>query len=115
MIADLSHLATADLVYADESGIDYWDDYGYSWSPKGERVEGRKSGGRKGRVNMIAGYRDGILIAPFTIEGSCNRQVFETWLATCSIPELQPGNILIIDNDSFHYGGGIEALVEAAG
>ena len=113
-IAELNNLA-ADLAYADESGMDHRDDYGYGWSPKGERVEGLKSGGRKGRVNLIAGYRDGTWIAPFTIEGSCNRQMFETWLATCLRPELQPGNILIIDNASFHHGGGIEALVEAAG
>jgi hypothetical protein len=28
-----------------------------------------KSGGRKERINMIAGYQDGKLIAPFTIQG----------------------------------------------
>ena len=61
------------------------------------------------------GYRDGKLIAPFTIEGSCNRQVFETWLKTCLIPDLQPGSILAIDNASFPHGGAIETLIEAVG
>lgn len=28
---------------------------------------------------MIAGYRNGQLIAPFTVEGACNRTVFEIW------------------------------------
>ena len=27
-------------------------------------------------------------MAPFTIEGSCNRVVFETWLETCLVPVL---------------------------
>ena len=64
---------------------------------------------------MIAGYRDGKLIAPFTIQGSCNRVVFKTWLETCLIPGLKPGNVVVIDNASFHHGGRIEALIEAAG
>ena len=74
-----------------------------------------KAGGRKGRINMIAGYRDGKLIAPFTIQGACNRLVFETWLETCLISEINPGNLVVIDNASFHRGGRIEALIETAG
>ena len=81
----------AHLMYVDESGTDERDDYGYGWSAAGVRFHALKSGRRQDRVNMIAGYRDGHLIAPFTIEGSCNRLVFETWLETCLIPTLQPG------------------------
>ena len=95
--------------------MDHRDDYDSGWSPKGTRLYGMKSGGRKGRINMIAGYRDGKLIAPFTIEGSCNRSVFETWLETCLIPSLSRGNLVVIDNASFHHGGRIKALIEAAG
>ena len=29
---------------------------------------------------MIAAYCQKQLLAPFTVEGSCNRAVFETWL-----------------------------------
>lgn len=64
---------------------------------------------------MIAGYRDGQLIAPFTVEGTCNRSVFETWLETCLIPVLRPGEWVIIDNATFHHGGRIAQLIEAAG
>ncbi|MBD2120865.1 transposase [Trichocoleus sp. FACHB-262] len=71
--------------------MDERDDYEYGWSPAGERVYGLKSGRRQGRVNMIAGYRNGQLIAPFTVEGACNRTVFETWLESCLMPILQPG------------------------
>jgi transposase len=99
----------------DESGMDERDDYGYGWSPSGERIPGMKSGRRKGRINMIAGYRDGQLIAPFTIEGACNRTVFEIWLECCLIPLLQPGDKVIVDNATFHHGGRIAALIEAAG
>ncbi|XHX75883.1 MAG: transposase [Stenomitos frigidus ULC029] len=67
------------MVYVDESGMDARDDYGYGWLPAGARVYGLKSGRRQGCVNMIAGYRAGQLIAPFTVEGACNRTGFASW------------------------------------
>jgi transposase len=113
--AQLPDPRASHLVYADESGMDERDDYGYGWSAKGERLHGLKSGRRQGRVNMIAAYRGDELIAPFTVEGACNRTVFEMWLERCLIPSLRPGDWLILDNATFHHGGRIEALIEAAG
>lgn len=105
----------AHLVDVDESGMDERDDYEYSWAPAGERVDGLKSGRRQVRVNMIAGYRNGQLIAPFTVEGNCNRSVFEIWLETGLVPVLQPGEWVILDNATFHPGGRIAELIEAQG
>jgi len=50
---------------------------------KGQRFHALKSGRRQGRVNMIAALCNQRLMAPFTVEGSCNRIVFEIWLETC--------------------------------
>ena len=64
---------------------------------------------------MIAAYCNHQLIAPFTVEGACNRTVFETWIETCLIKLLQPGQWLVIDNATFHKGGRIEKLLEQVG
>ncbi len=106
----LAPLKNEEIVYADESGMDHREDYGYGYSPQGERFHDLKSGRRTGRVNMIAALCGQQILAPFTIEGACNRQVFETWLETCLIPTLKPGQKLVIDNATFHKGGRIEAL-----
>jgi transposase len=66
-------------------------------------------------INMIAAYCQQRLSAPFTVEGSCNRVVFETWVETCLIPTLEPGQVLILDNATFHHGGRIAQLIQAAG
>jgi transposase len=95
--------------------MDKRDNYGYGWSPSGERIYGLKTGRRQGRVNMIAGYRDAQLIAPFTVEGACNRTVFEIWLESCLVPVLIAGDVVIIDNASFHHGGRIAELIESVG
>lgn len=114
-IKRLATVASDALVYADESGMDNRDEYEYGYGQQGERVYALKSSCRSGRVNMIAALNGKTLMAPFTIEGACNRTVFEIWLESCLIPVLKPGQKLVIDNASFHKGGRIEQLVEAAG
>jgi transposase len=64
---------------------------------------------------MIAAQCLGQLMAPFTVEGACNRAVFEIWLETCLIPMLKPGQLVVLDNATFHKGGRIEQLIQAAG
>lgn len=88
--------------------------YDYGYSPEGERIYDLKSGKRKERVNMIAAWSQGKLLAPFTVEGSCNRTVFEIWLENCLLPQLRPHQVLIIDNATFHQGGRIQAILEKA-
>jgi hypothetical protein len=100
-----------DIVYIDESGMDSREDYSYGWNAKGSLFYALKSGRRQGRVNMIAAYYQGELLAPFTVEGSCNRPVFGTWLETCLIPTLKPAQIVIADNATFHKSGRIIQLI----
>lgn len=95
--------------------MDSRDDYAYGWNECGQRFHALKSGRRQGRVNMIAALCNQQLLAPFTVEGSCNRSVFETWLETCLIPVLEPGQVVIVDNATFHKGGRIEQLIREAG
>jgi transposase len=50
-----------------------------------------------------------------TFEGSCNRDLFERWLEQCLLPQLQPGDIIVIDNASFHHSQAIEDIVAQVG
>jgi len=108
-----THKAEA-IVYVDEAGMDNREDYGYGWNSRGERFQALKSGRRQGRVNMIAALCQGQLLAPFTVEGACNRSVFEMWLEKCLIPLLKPGQVVVMDNATFHKGGRIELLIQQA-
>ena len=67
------------------------------------------------RVSWIAALKQGKVFAPMTFEGACNRDLFEMWLEECLVPQLQPGNVIIIDNASFHHSQMIEEIVAAAG
>ena len=95
--------------------MDNREDYGFGWNERGQRFHALKSGRRQGRVNMIAALCQEQLMAPFTVEGACNRAVFEIWLETCLIPLLSPGQVVVMDNATFHKGGRIEQLIQEAG
>jgi transposase len=102
-------------LWGDEAGFDNRDDYPYGYSPKGEKCYALKSGKKRERTSWISALREKKLFAPLTFEGSCNRDLFEFWLEYCLIPQLNPGDIIIIDNATFHKGENIRKMVEEAG
>jgi transposase len=55
------------------------------------------------------------IFAPMTFEGTCNRDLFEMWLEDCLLPQLHQGDIVIIDNASFHSSQAIDEMIAAAG
>jgi transposase len=63
----------------------------------------------------MAALRQKTIFAPMTFEGTCNRDLFEMWLEDCLLPQLKVGDIIIIDNASFHSSQAIDDMVEAAG
>lgn len=103
------------LVYVDEAGIDNREDYPYGYCEIGQRFHALKSGKRTERVSWIAALKLGNLFAPMTFAGSCNRDLFELWLEECLVPQLQPGDVIVIDNASFHRSQAIAEIVADAG
>ncbi|HEY9820517.1 MAG TPA: IS630 family transposase [Candidatus Sericytochromatia bacterium] len=107
--------AAAQVVYLDEAGIDNREDYPYGYCEVGQRFQALKSGKRTERVSWIAALKQGNIFAPMTFAGSCNRDLFELWLEECLLPQLQPGDVIVIDNASFHRSQYIAEIVAAAG
>ena len=98
-------------MYVDEAGIDNREDYAYGYCEIGQRFHALKSGKRTQRVSWVAALKQDNLLAPMTFVGSCNRELFQMWLEECLLPQLQPGDIIIIDNASFHRSQTIDEIV----
>jgi transposase len=45
--------------------------------------------------------------------GSCNTLLFETWVEKLLIKELKPGQVVIMDNASFHKSKKTRELIES--
>ena len=114
-LEQLEEKAPDKLVYLDEAGIDNRSEYPYGYSPKGERVYAFKDGKRTERVSWIAALKQDTVFAPMTFEGTCNRILMEQWLQESLVPQLSEGDVLVMDNASFHKGQTIEEIVAEAG
>ena len=103
------------MVYVDESGADNTLDYLYGWCEPSQRFHALKLGHRTERINMVSGWCASQVLAPLTFEGSCNTYLFEAWIEGCLVPELEAGQVVIMDNASFHKSSLTRELIEAAG
>lgn len=54
-------------------------------------------------------------IAPLVLDGPINRDAFETYVAKVLIPELRPGDMVVMDNLSSHKGPRVRQMIEATG
>jgi transposase len=112
---EIKFIPTQNIVYIDESGIDMTICEEKGWGKKGEKLVGKKSGKYYERTNIIAGLISNELIAPMVFNGSCNTQVFESWVEQFLIKELKPGQVVVMDNASFHKSQKTKKLIESVG
>ena len=54
-------------------------------------------------------------IAPWVLDGPINRDAFETYVAKVLVPELRPGDVVVMDNLSSHKGPRVREMIEAIG
>ncbi len=101
------------LLYIDESGIDMCKDRG--WGRKNEKLLGKKSGKYFERTNIIAGLVNNKSIASIIFNGTCNTNFFNIWVEQCLIKELKPGQVVVMDNESFHKSQKTRELIESIG
>lgn len=66
-------------------------------------------------TTFIAGLRSTGMVAPFVIDCAVNRVVFETYVAKVLVPELKPGDVVVMDNLSSHKGPAVRQMIEAVG
>ena len=103
------------LVYIDESGIEERIVKDKGWGEKSQKLSAKKSGKYYERSNIIAGYVNKNIIAPFVFYSSCNTRLFEAWVEQFLIKELQPGQYVVLDNASFHKSKRTKELIESVG
>jgi transposase len=103
------------LVYLDESGVDNKQYRRFARSAKGTRAFGDVSGGNKERYSIIAALNGKQIKAPFVFKGNTNSNVFNSWLEKFLVPELQPNQVVIMDNAAFHKKAKTAEIIAKAG
>lgn len=66
-------------------------------------------------TTFVAGLRSTGLVAPFVLDGPINRDAFQAYVDCVLVPELSPGDIVVMDNLPSHKGAAAREAIEAAG
>ena len=103
------------LVFVDESWASTNMARRYGRCPRGERLRMAVPHGHWKTTTLIAGMRSTGVVAPFVIDSPVNRIIFEAWVEQALVPELRPGDIVVMDNLSSHKGPAVREMIEAAG
>jgi transposase len=84
-------------------------------APRGERLIGKIPHGHWKTTTLIAALGiDGIRCST-VVDGAINGDVFEAFVRHVLLPELRPGDVVVMDNLSSHKRLAVRQLIESAG
>ena len=87
----------------------------YGRSAVGARCHSAEPYGHWQSSTFLAALRHDQISAPFFVEGAVDAAVFTTYLEHVLCPELQAGDIVILDNLSTHKIAAVTRLINARG
>jgi len=67
------------------------------------------------RQSIVAAQCGKKIVAALCYQGTCNTILFNFWIKEMLIPELKPGQIVIVDNAAIHKSEETKQLIEGAG
>ena len=82
---------------------------------KGERLRAGIPHGHWKTTTFVAGLRLDGIAAPMVLDGPINRDAFQAYVDQVLVPELKPGDVVVMDNLSSHKGPAVRCAIEAAG
>jgi transposase len=108
-------LDPAKLVFIDETWASTNMARTHGRAPKGERLRAGVPHGHWKTTTLIAGLRHTGVVAPMVLDGPIDGATFQACVDRVLVPELRPGDVVILDNLSSHKGPHVRAAIEAAG
>lgn len=82
---------------------------------RGDRLRMGFPHGHRKTTTLVAGLRMSGMIAPMVLDGPINGDWFEAYVTQVLVPELRPGDVVIMDNLSSHKRASVRERIEAAG
>jgi transposase len=108
-------LDPAKLVFIDETWASTKMARTHGRAPIGQRLRVGIPHGHWKTTTFLAGLRPSGMVAPMVLDGPINGEAFEAYVQQILVPELTPGDIVIMDNLGSHKGQAVRKAIEAAG
>ena len=103
------------LVFLDESGINTAMTRLYGRCARGQRLVDKAPAGLWQNNTLVAAMRLDGVVAPLLLDGPVNGDIFASYIEGCLVPELTPGDIVIMDNLPAHKSLRVAAAIERVG
>jgi transposase len=84
-------------------------------APRGERLRAAIPHGHWKTTTFVAGLRSSGMVAPMVLDGPINGAAFQAYVEQMLLPELRPGDTVIMDNLGSHKRPAVRAAIEGAG
>jgi transposase len=84
-------------------------------APVGERLLAKIPFGHWKTTTLIAALDSNGVRCSTVVDGAVNGDVFEAFVQQVLLPQLKPGDIVVLDNLSSHRRASIQSLIESAG
>lgn len=102
------------MIFVDETGSHIDMARAYAWAPRGQRAHAAKPRNRGQALTLIGALGVSGLVATMTVAGGTDGEVFRSYVDQVLVPQLRPGNVVIMDNLKAHKVPGIREAIEAA-
>jgi len=87
----------------------------YGRAPRGERCRAAVPHGHWLTTTFTAGLRLDGLSAPMLLDGPMNGDAFLSYVEEVLVPDLSPGDLVVMDNLPAHKVHGVRSAIEGAG
>ena len=104
-----------DYVFLDETGVNIAMARHYARALQGERAYASKPVNKGHHITVLGALSLDGIIAAMTVDGSSDTQVFFTYVQTVVVPNLRPGQVVMMDNLSSHHNDRLQTAIEAVG
>jgi transposase len=87
----------------------------HGYAPKGERLVGPVPYGHWHTTTFVGGLTTRGFVAPMVVDGAVNGPVFQAYVDQVLVPELRPGDVVVMDNLGSHTTAGVRESIAGAG
>ena len=84
-------------------------------APRGQRLRSGITRGHWKTTTFVAGLRLTGMTAPFVLDGPMNQSAFLAYVSRVLVPELRPGDVVVLDNLPAHKDPRVRVMIEAPG
>ncbi len=108
-------MAAEDLIFLDETSTPTTMTPVRARARRGERAIGRVPRGRRTAVTLLATLTPDGFGPGYQFAGALDRTVFDAFVSQILVPQLRPGQTVVLDNLNVHKSATARRLIEEAG